>query len=126
MWPNLQLLAGLRSGPCMEGRRGVHPLIQDTVTTHPHVAYCPDNSGPTDIWDLAYVTQKPKEIVRQFWMRFLFVKNKIPDCCDAEALAAFRFNCHDEGISNALAQRHVITFPELLYIVSRYCVMEDT
>ena len=58
-------------------------------------------------------------------MRFLSRKNKIPYCCDAEALAALRFNCRDEGISNALAQRCIGTFPELSDIVSRYCVMKN-
>ena len=43
-----------------------------------HVGYCPDNTGPTDIWDLALVIQKKKETVRQFWTRFLLKKNEIP------------------------------------------------
>ena len=58
-------------------------------------------------------------------MCFLFIKNKIPDSCDLKFLAAFRHNCHDEGILNALSRRCVQTFAELSDLVSRFRVMED-
>lgn len=52
-----------------------------------------------DADDLALVAQKPGKFVRQFWNRFLMKKSKIVDCCEAEALAAFRNNINDEWLS---------------------------
>ena len=70
----------------------------------PHVEYHPDNSGIPDVWDLAYVKQLTGETVRQFWIRFLTIKDKLPSCRDAEVIATFRYNCNDDGLLNALAR----------------------
>ena len=74
--------------------------------TH-HNQYSPSNSGPPDIYDLMYVRQQPQETVHHFWARFLLVKNKIKDCCDDDVISVFHRNCTDEGIQNALDNRHI-------------------
>ena len=103
------------SGTPMSDRIGIKFSIPPT----PHVEYRPDHSGPTNIWDLAFVVQKTNEMVRQFWTHFLFVKNKIPDCSDQEAISAFRHNVYDEGIGKAISRKHLWTFAELSDIVDK-------
>lgn len=90
-----------------------------------HVEYRPDNTGPTNIWDLALIVQKSNEMTWQFWTRFLFIMNKILDCRDQEAVSAFRFNVYDEGIRREILWQCFRTFTKLSNLVAKYCVMED-
>ena len=57
---------------------------------------------PPDADDLSHVIQQPEESARQFWTQFLTKKNQIVDCPDAEALAAFKHNIHNEWLARHL------------------------
>lgn len=93
---------------------------QILTPTHAHIEYCPSNSGPPDVWDLIYMKQQAEETVWQFCTRFLFVKNRIPNCCDSDILATFRHNCQEKGVLNTLAQHRAQTFAELSDLVLRF------
>ena len=62
-----------------------------------YIEYRPDGSGPSNIWDLAYVRQVPGEPIRQYWARFLSVKSKILDYQDSDIIAAFERGCEDKA-----------------------------
>ena len=42
-----------------------------------HNEYHPDNPGPPNVWDLAYVRQLHDELIGQLWVRLLSVKDNI-------------------------------------------------
>ena len=83
-----------------------------------NIEYHPNNLGPPDVWDLAYIQQLPGESIRQFLVGFFCVKNKILDYLDSDIIMAFQRGCKDKGVSNALARRCVQTLPELSNLVS--------
>ena len=70
----------------------------------------PDSIPPThpDISALMSIQQQSQEMVHHFWAIFLLVKDKIKDCCDEEAISAFRNNCMDEGILNAINHHRIL------------------
>ena len=61
---------------------------------------------PPDADDFSHITQQPGESARKFWTRFLTKKNQIVDYPDAEALAAFKHNIHDEWLARHLGQEN--------------------
>ena len=71
------------------------------------------------------ITQKSQETVHHFWARFLLVKNKVKDCRDEDMIEAFRNNCTDEGIVNAINRRRILKFADLATIVQKYNAMES-
>ena len=74
---------------------------------------------------LGGIGQQYKEMTHHFWARFLLVKDKIKDCHDEDAITAFRSNCTDEGILNAISRRHISCFADLATIVYKYYTMES-
>ena len=72
------------------------------------------------------IRQQHQEMVHHFWAIFLLVKNKVKDCRDEDAIAAFCNNCADEGILNAINRRHIPKFADLATIVQKYNTMECT
>ena len=78
-----------------------------------------DLNPPThlDINALLSIQQQSQETVHHFWARFLLVKDKIKDCREEEAISAFRINCMDEGILNAINRRRILHFADLATIV---------
>ena len=71
------------------------------------------------------IKQQSQETVHHFWARFLLVKDKIKDCRDEDAISAFRNNCMDEGILNAINRRRILHFADLATIVQKYSAMES-
>ena len=71
------------------------------------------------------IQQQAQERVHHFWARFLLVKDKIKDCCDEDAISAFRTNCTDEGILNAINRCRILHFADLATIVQKYSTMES-
>ena len=65
-------------------------------------------------------------MVHHFWAKFLLVKDKIKDCRDEDVISAFRTNCMDEGILNAINRRRILHFADLATIVQKYSAMEST
>ena len=80
---------------------------------------------PPDADDLSHIIQKPEESARQFWTRFLTKKNEIVDCPDAEALAAFKHNIHDEWLARHLGQEKPKSMAALTTLMTRFCTGED-
>ena len=80
----------------------------------------------SDISALLSTQQQSQEMVHHFWARFLLVKNKIKDCRDEDAILAFRNNCMDEGILNAINRHHILHLADLATIVQKYSAMEST
>ena len=87
-----------------------------------------DSIPPThpDIDALRSIKKQSQETVHHFWARFLLVKNKVKDCRDEDAIAAFSNNCADEGILNAINRRRIPKFADLATIVQKYSAMEST
>ena len=81
---------------------------------------------PPDADDLSHITQQPGESARQFWTRFLTKKNQIVDCPDAEALAAFKHNIHDECLARHLGQEKPKSMAALTTLMTRFCAGEDS
>lgn len=69
--------------------------------------------------------QKPGETGRQFWSRFLSKKSEILDGSDAEVMAAFGANIHEEWLFMDLVRHRPRTISELSDLMNRYCAMED-
>ena len=69
--------------------------------------------------DLSHIIQQPEESARQFWTRFLTKKNQIVDCPDAEALAAFKHNFHDEWLARHLGQEKPKSMAALTTLMTR-------
>ena len=82
----------------------------DLQTPDPKSGQGSDFVPPThpDIDTLMSIKQQPQETVHHFWARFLLVKNKVKDCRDEDAIAAFCNNCADEGILNAIKSRRIL------------------
>ena len=80
---------------------------------------------PPDADDLSHIIQQPDESARQFWTRFLTKKNQIVDCPDAEALAAFKHNIHDEWLARHLGQEKPKSMAALTSLMTRFCVGEE-
>ena len=59
------------------------------------------------------IQKQSQETVHHFWARFLLVKDKVKDCRDEDAISAFRNNCTDEGILNAINRRRILHFADL-------------
>ena len=59
-------------------------------------------------------------MARQFWTRFLTKKNQIIDCPDAEALAAFKHNIHDEWLARHLGQEKPKCMAALATLITRF------
>ena len=72
------------------------------------------------------IQRQSQETVHHFWARFLLVKDKIKDCRDKEAISAFRSNCMNEGILNAINHHRILHFADLATIVQKYSTMEST
>ena len=81
---------------------------------------------PPDTDDLSHIIQQPEESARQFWTRFLTKKNKIDDCPDAEALAAFKHNIRDEWLARHLGQEKPKSMAALTTLMTRFCAGEDS
>ena len=81
---------------------------------------------PPDTDDLSHIIQQPDESARQFWTRFLTKKNQIVDCPDAEALAAFKHNIHDEWLARHLGQEKPKSMAALTSLMTRFCAGEDS
>ena len=64
-------------------------------------------------------------MVHHFWATFLLVKDKIKDCRDEDAISAFRNNCADEGILNAINRHRIRKFADLATIVQKYTALES-
>ena len=64
-------------------------------------------------------------MVHHFWARFLLVKNKVKDCRDEDAIAAFCNNCANEGILYAINRRRIQKFADLATIIQKYSAMES-
>ena len=75
---------------------------------------------PPDADHLSHVIQQPEESARQFWIGFLTKKNKIVDCPDAEALAAFKNNIRDEWLAQHLGQEKPKTMAALTTLMIRF------
>ena len=75
---------------------------------------------------MSHVTQQPGESATQFWTRFLTKKNQIVDCPDAEALAAFKHNIHDEWLARHLGQEKPKSMATLTTLMTRFCASEDS
>ena len=71
------------------------------------------------------IQQQSQETVHHFWARFLLVKDKVKDCRDEDAISAFRKNCLNEGILNAINRRRILHFADLATIVQKYSAMES-
>ena len=80
---------------------------------------------PPDADDLSHIIQQPEESARQFWTRFLTKKNRIIDCTDAEALAAFKHNIRDECLARHLGQEKPKSMAALTTLMTRFCAGED-
>ena len=78
-----------------------------------------------DIYALMSIKQQPQETVHHFWARFLLVKDKVKDCRDEDAIAAFYNNCADEGILNAINRRRILKFADLATIVQKHIAIES-
>ena len=76
---------------------------------------------PPDADDLSQITQLPGESARKFWTRFLTKKSQIVDCPDAEALAAFKHNIHDEWLARHLGQEKPKSMAALMALMIRFC-----
>ena len=100
---------------------------EDLQTPDPKLGQGSDLKPPThpNISALMSIHQQSQETVHHFWARFLLVKDKIKDCRDEEAISAFRNNCMDEGILNAINRRRILHFADLATIVQKYCAMES-
>jgi len=81
---------------------------------------------PLDADDLSHIVQQPGESARKFWTRFLTKKNQIVDCPNAEALAAFKHNIHDELLARHLGQEKPKSMAALTTLMTRFCVGEDS
>ena len=81
---------------------------------------------PPDADDLSHITQQPGESARQFWTQFLTKKNQIVDCPDAEALAAFKHNIHDEWLACHLGQEKPKSMAALTTLMARFWTGEDS
>ena len=81
---------------------------------------------PLDADDLSNIIQQLEESARQFWTWFLTKKNQIVDCPDAEALAAFKHNIHDEWIARHLGQEKPKSMAALTTLMTRFCTGEDS
>ena len=81
---------------------------------------------PPDADDLSHITQQPRESARKFCTRFLTKKNQIVDCPDAEALAAFKHNIHDDWLARHLGQENSKSMAALTALMTRFCAGEDT
>ncbi|XP_037462287.1 uncharacterized protein LOC119333519 [Triticum dicoccoides] len=73
-----------------------------------------------------YHQRLPDESIREYWTRFLSVKDKISDYLDSDIVSAFQRRCKDKGVSNALARCFVQMLPKLSELVSRFCTIEDS
>ena len=62
----------------------------------------------------------------KFWTRFLTKKNQIVDCPDAEALAAFKHNIHDEWLARHLGQEKPKSMTALTTLMTHFCAGEDS
>ena len=84
-----------------------------------------DSIPPThpDIDALMSIKQQSQETSHHFWARFLLVKDKVKDCRDEDVISAFRNNCADEGILNAINRRRILKFADLATIVQKYSAM---
>ena len=80
---------------------------------------------PQDADDSSHIIQQPEESARQFWTRFLTKKNQIVDCPDAEALATFKHNSHDEWLARHLGQEKPKSMAALTTLMTRFCAGED-
>ena len=82
----------------------------DIQTPDPKSGQGSDSIPPThpDINALRSIKQQSQETVHHFWARFLLVKNKVKDCRDEDAIAAFCNNYADEGILNAINSRRIL------------------
>lgn len=69
--------------------------------------------------------QLPDESIRQYWGRFSYVIDDIPNYQDSNVIAAFQHGCKYPGISNALTRRCMHTLPKLSNLVSKSCNVED-
>ena len=81
---------------------------------------------PPDADDLSHIIQRPGELARKFWTRFLTKKNQIVDCPDAEALAAFKHSIHDEWLARHLGQEKPRSMAALTTLMTRFCAGEDS
>ena len=75
---------------------------------------------------LSHITQQPGVSARKFWTQFLTKKNQIVDCPDAEALAAFEHNIHDEWLARHLGQEKPKSMAALTTPMTRFCAGEDS
>ena len=80
---------------------------------------------PPDADDLSHIIQQPEESARQFWTRFLTMKNQIVDCPDAEALAAFKHNIPDKWLARHLGQEKLKSMAALTTLITRFSAGED-
>ena len=80
---------------------------------------------PPDADGLSHIVQQPGESARKFWTRFLTKKNQIVDCSDAEALAAFKHNIHDEWLARHLGQEKPKSMKALTALMTRFCAGQD-
>ena len=79
-----------------------------------------------DVDDLSHIIQQPGESARKFWTQFLTKKNQIVNCPDAEALAAFKNNIHDEWLARHLGQEKPKSMAALTTLMTRFCAGEDS
>ena len=104
-----------RSSP--EGRRTLHNRLgrgSDLIPpTHP------------DIEALMSIKQQSQEKVHHFWARFLLVKDKVKDCRDEDIISAFRNNCTNKGLLNAINRHRILHFADLATIVQMYNAMKS-
>ena len=78
-----------------------------------------------DISALTSTKQQSRETFHHLWARFLIVKDKVKDCRDEDAISAFRNNCTNKGLLNAINPRHILHFADLATIVQKYSAMES-
>ena len=81
---------------------------------------------PLDADDLIHIIQQPGESAHKVWNRFLTKKNKIVDCPDAEALAAFKHSVRDEWLARHLGQEKTRTMAALTSLMTRFYAGEDS
>ena len=65
-------------------------------------------------------------MARKFWTRFLIKKNRIVDCPNAEALAAFKHSICEEWLARHLGQEKPKTMAALTALMTRFCAGEDS
>ena len=105
-----------------DSHRGVESKFFPPTTQVEHSSITSESKSS----DLRDVKHLPGESVHHFWARLLLARNKAQGLSDQEIMATFNRNCHDKGILNALARRHIRNFTELPYLVQKYCAMEST